>query len=212
MPRTIWARVVAFSIALLVTSSVSSAASTAAAVGSPKYGAQPAAPMYATRSLAGWATVQTPRAWKMARYRGLPATVDFPILFFSTRQLGPGCTSGPSRPACTGHNWFAPRWRTPSNGMISLWGHLEYPGTPHLLAHFHGHRTVIDRRPAKVWRGAATRSCPPGAERELDARIREYRRSRPGWVFYLTTCLGSEAPKLTKDQVSHMLHSLRVQQ
>jgi hypothetical protein len=85
------------------------------------------APVDVAHSLHG-ATVKAPARWFAAPYRGMPATVVFPVVFLSTSRFTGVCSAGHANPAArTTPNWFPPDARTPADGVLVLWTHVEIP-------------------------------------------------------------------------------------
>jgi hypothetical protein len=160
-------------------------------------------------SLAGWASVQVPAGWHTTAYRGIPAPVFFPLRFVSSAQFAGPCASGPMKAECTTKNWFPETWQPRPGEVIVLWSHSEVPGDS-VLRHRPGARITIDRRPAKLWTGAATSKCPVTSGSEIDASIVEEPRSYPGDGFDMTACFGPGANDQNREAVMRMLHSLDV--
>jgi hypothetical protein len=187
------------------------AIATFAAMRSSRHSTEPTAPpdRWTTHSLAGLATVEVPARWSAARYRGAPATVYFPLVFFSTRKLGGPCTARRPPASCTSQNWFPPHWTTPNDGVLVLWSHAEFPTSGSGIPDLPGRRVVIDHRPARIQSGAAT-SCPPGAATEIKAYVRAHAHSYPGERFDMTACLGPHVSRADRAAVQRMLRSLHI--
>ncbi len=168
---------------------------------------------WTTLSLNGLASVQVPARWYTTAYRGTAATVYFPSRFVSSIRFTGPCASGRAQTVCTTQNWFPADWRTPTDGVIALWSHAEFPGTAGpALSTLPGKPTTIDRRPAKVWTGPATSRCATGADTEVDASVRQDAQGYPGERFDLTACLGPAATPQDRTDVLRMLRSLRIKQ
>jgi hypothetical protein len=187
------------------------AIATFAATRSPKHATKPTAlpDRWTTRSLAGLATVEVPARWFAARYRGAPATVYFPLVFFSTQKLSGPCTVRRPPAGCTSQDWFPPDWTTPDDGVLVLWSHAEFPTSGSGIPNLPGRRVVIDHRRALLQTGAAT-SCPAGAATEIDAYVRARVRGYSGERFDLTACLGAHVSPADRAAVQRMVRSLRV--
>jgi hypothetical protein len=113
--------------------------------------------------------------------------------------------------ACITSTWFAPRWTTPTDGVLLDWLEVSIPGQAsdrRFLSYLPGPTITLARRPAKIVRGPA-RSCPPGASSEIDAYVQQSPTGYPGDRLEMTACLGRHAPTSTRHAVIHMLHSLR---
>jgi hypothetical protein len=191
------------------------ASAPAANIGPPSHaaaaGTAPSDARWITLSL-GEASVRAPAGWYTTPYRGELAPVYLPVRFLSTsRFTGPCATRNQNQSRCTTQNWFPSDWRTPADGVILLWSHAEFPTTAGpTLSHLPGTRTTIDHRPAKVWNGPATSSCPGGAATEMDAEVREAAHSYPGERFDLRACLGPEATPQTRATLTHSLKTLHI--
>jgi hypothetical protein len=179
---------------------------------SPQHSNKPTAPSdrWTTRSLAGLATVQVPARWFATRYRGAPATVYFPLVFFSTQKLTGPCFASRAPSRCTSQSWFPASSTTPTHGVLVLWSHAEFPTASSGIPNLPGRRVVIDHRAAKVSSGAATTSCPTGATTEIDAYVRARVHGYPGERFDMTACLGAQVSPADRDAVQRMLRSLHI--
>jgi hypothetical protein len=78
-------------------------------------------------------SADVPSSWQSADYLATPATVYFPLRFFSTSEFGARCPGHPDEQSCMDQTWFAPGWTTPSDGVLLLWSAAQFPsdgGTP----------------------------------------------------------------------------------
>lgn len=162
-------------------------------------------------ALGGGARVLVPHAWQQVRYHGEPAPEVLPIVFLTDGRLDGRCVTGPASSACTGRAWFAPRWRTPADGVLLRWLAVSFPGSAtdrRFLSSVRAPTVLLAHRPAKIVRGPAG-SCPPGAAFEIDAYVQQSRTGYPGNRLDMTACLGAYAPPSTRQAVMRMLRSLR---
>ena len=151
--------------------------------------------------------MQAPRRWFATRFQGAPAPAYFPILFLSSQRLPPGCTPGPrTTESCQAQNWFAPRWRTPQDGVLILWAKAEYPGKGPSLSVYPGRSITIDHHHARLYSGPSTGSCPPGSSTEIQAWIQEFGPLHPGERFDSNACLGPHTPAQDRADVLTMSH------
>ena len=135
----------------------------------------------------------------------------FPIVFVTDHRLRGPCTVGPARSACDGPSWFAPNWKTPTDGVLLDWRFISMPGAAtarHFLPYIHARTIMLADHPAKIVRGPAT-ACPAGAASEIDAYVQRSRTDYPGNRLDMTACLGAHAPAATGRAVMRMLRSLR---
>jgi hypothetical protein len=160
--------------------------------------------------LGNGARVVVPRAWQQIRYHGTPAPVAFPIVFLTDGRLVGRCVTGPTSEMCTGQDWFAPQWTTPTDGVLLDWVHVSipWPATDHhFLPYVHAPRIMLAHRPAKIVREPDS-VCPDGAAYGIHAYVQQSRAGYPGERLDMTACLGAQAPPVTRRAVMRMLHSL----
>jgi hypothetical protein len=152
-----------------------------------------------------------PPAWQQVRYYGEPATVVFPIVFLTDGNLNGRCVTGPPSSACTGRAWFAPGWKTPSNGVLLDWLNITIPMPAtdrDFLSYVDAPTIMLAHRPAKIVDGPVS-SCPTGTADEIDAYVQRSRTGFPGIRLDMRACLGAHAPPTTRQAVMRMLRSLR---
>ncbi len=73
-----------------------------------------------------------------------------------------------------------------------------------------GHRVTIDHRPAKLYSGPATDTCPAGTATEIDAFVPAAGQLYPGERIDMHACLGASAAPADRAGVLGMLASLRI--
>lgn len=169
----------------------------------------PATRPWRTVSLAGSATVRIPSDWTTAPYRGVPATVYFPLVYASTDPLPAACPRADQ--ACVSQNWFPKAWRVPADGALVLWSEAEVPGGsvtwPVALA---GRSTTVGGHVARIRTGSATDGCPAGATREVDLYVQQSAKMGPGYRFDAKACFGPHADGADRQTVQTVLTSLRI--
>jgi hypothetical protein len=152
--------------------------------------------------------VRVPRRWVVAPFRGVPATVYFPMFFLASRPMPPECRPGPRTTAsCQAPTWFPPRWHTPRDGLLIMWGEAEIPMLRRIPSVF-GRRTTIGGLPARSSAGPATDMCPPDTARERDAAVLVSTRRDPAGRFDMRACLGAVVDPADRAAVGAMLASL----
>lgn len=165
-----------------------------------------------THTISEGVTVEAPSSWFPVEYRGIPATVVFPLWFFSSSQYSGACSTGKPSEACIdGGGWFPPDWVTPDDGVIVLWSETQFPWTSGpALAHLRGDVTSINGHRAKVWIGTATRFCSRVASTEMDAYVLMFDKGYPGQRIDMQACFGEHAPDDVRAAVRAMLDSLTI--
>jgi hypothetical protein len=165
----------------------------------------------------GGASVVIPRRWLTSGYHGLPSTLAFPIVFYSSARMTTRC-SKPTQTLCTSGNWFPRDVVTPTNGVLVSWVDDE-DGAPDIQwPRLPGRVTKIHHHIAKVEVGTNDGGCPRGAAREVAAYIRiptkpievGGRSQYTGSRLAMTACFGPHASSTDRFAVSRMLHSLRI--
>ncbi|MBE7195761.1 MAG: hypothetical protein INR66_25195 [Gordonia polyisoprenivorans] len=162
--------------------------------------------------LSGRARVRVPDGWQHIGYFGQIATVVFPVVFLTDGRLTGRCVTGPYAKRCTSSTWFAPHWKVPANGVLLDWLDVSIPGPQHQEPRFpgtRGHAIVLARRPAKLYSGTATTSCPSSAASEIDLVIQRSRRGYPNSRLDMRACFGPRASLHTRQSVRYMIHSLQ---
>lgn len=163
-----------------------------------------------TVGLSFGAHVDVPASWYSARYRGIPGTLGSPDWYLSTAPLDPACTIR-SPQSCLSPNWFPARWQPPDSGALMLWATYEDPVAARVVfRNLPGHRTTLDGRPAKLYQGTPTDSCPTNTYRELDAYVQRGRLDTSSPRFQLTACFGRAATPQIRRSVLAMVHSFRI--
>lgn len=164
-----------------------------------------------THTISEGVTVEAPSTWFPVEYRGIPATVVFPLWFFSTAEYTGACSTGGPRESCLDQTWFPPDWVTPDDGVIVLWSETQFPWTSGpALAHLRGDVTSINGHRAKVWTGTATRACSHVASTEMDAYVLMFDKGYPGQRIDMQACFGEHAPDDVRAAVRAMLDSLTI--
>lgn len=164
---------------------------------------------WSTYELLPGVSVDVPSSWHSADYLATPATVYFPIRFFSTADFGERCPGHPDEQSCMDQTWFAPGWSTPADGVLLLWSSAQLPpdgGTP--LGHEKGDRTQIGGHAATVWKGQASAGCANGAATELDAAVITHTDESSGEHIDVIACFGPDAPAQVRADVDAMVRSL----
>ena len=163
-----------------------------------------------THSLRGLATVQVPARWYSTPYRGIaPATVYFPLTFFSTRRFSGPCFDRPPPSACASPSWFPNGCHHACRRCARAVEPRRVPGN------------VGSGSEARAW--AARRDRPSPRESAFRRRglvpIRCRDRGRclrsgvwayPGERFDMTACLGPHVTRADRAAVYTMLRSLQI--